>query len=150
MRARRLLALASGGGHWIELMRLRPAFAGFDSGYVSMFDNYAEKVDGARYYSIPDASRFKLITFAPVFAKAIRILAIERPDIILTTGSAPMLAFVLIGRLMGCQTLWIDSIANAECLSASGRIAKRIASKVVSQWPEVAAREGVDYWGRVV
>lgn len=146
----RLLALASGGGHWIQLLRLRPAFAEFDVAYVSMFDGYAGMVDGARFYTVPDASRFDVKSFAPVFAKAVRILARERPAAIVTTGSAPMLAFILLGRLSGRRTLWVDSIANSERLSSSGRLAKKLAHKVVSQWPDVAEREGVECWGRVL
>lgn len=146
----RLLALASGGGHWIQLLRLRPAFAGFDVAYVSMFDSYADTVGGARFHRVPDASRFDLKSFTPVFARAVRILKEERPAAIVTTGSAPMLAFILLGRLTGRRTLWIDSIANSERLSSSGRLARRLAHKVVSQWPDVAEREGVECWGRVL
>lgn len=146
----RLLALASGGGHWVQLMRLRPAFDGFETSYVSMFDHYASIVGDARYYVVPDASRFSLPAFAPVFAQAVRILWRERPRAIVTTGSAPMLVFILLGRLFGLRTLWIDSVANSARLSTSGRIAKKLAHKVVSQWPDVAADEGIDYWGRVL
>lgn len=146
----RLLALASGGGHWIQLMRLRPAFDAFETSYVSMFDSYAETLDGARFHTVPDASRFDLKSFGPVFARAVRIIAKERPRAIVTTGSAPMLAFILLGRMTGRRTLWIDSIANSERMSSSGRLAKKLAHKVVSQWPDVAAREGVECWGRVV
>lgn len=146
----RLLAIASGGGHWVQLMRLRPAFDAFETSYVSMFDGYADMVDGARFHTVPDASRFDVKSFAPVFARAVRIMARERPAAIVTTGSAPMLAFILLGRMTGRRTLWIDSIANSERMSSSGRLAKRIAHKVVSQWPEVAAREDVECWGRVV
>ncbi len=146
----RLLAIASGGGHWIQLQRLRPAFAGHDVAWVSMFDNYAAMVPGERYYSIPDASRFDLPAFLPVVAGAIAILLRERPHAIVTTGSAPMLAFLLLGRLIGARTLWIDSIANSERLSTSGRIARRIAHRTLSQWPEVARAEGVGFWGAVL
>jgi UDP-N-acetylglucosamine:LPS N-acetylglucosamine transferase len=146
----KLIALASGGGHWVQLQRLRPAFDGFETVYVSMFESYAEQVAGSRYYVIPDASRFDLASFAPVFLKAVRILLKERPKALVTTGSAPMLTFVLLARLLGARTLWIDSIANSERLSSSGRLARRIAHQVVSQWPEVAAREGVGCWGAVV
>ena len=145
-----LLALASGGGHWVQLLRLRPAFAAYDVAYVSMFDSYADLVPEARFYSVPDASRFEVRSFAPVFARALKIIAKERPHAIVTTGSAPMLAFILLGRLTGRRTLWVDSIANSERLSSSGRLAKRIAHKVVSQWPEVAKKEGVEYWGCVI
>jgi UDP-N-acetylglucosamine:LPS N-acetylglucosamine transferase len=146
----KLIALASGGGHWVQLQRLRPAFAEFDTVYVSMFDSYADQVAGSPYYTVPDASRFDVKSFAPVFAKAMWILLKERPRRLVTTGSAPMLAFVLLARLMGARTLWVDSIANSERLSSSGRLAKRIAHRVVSQWPEVAAREGVQCWGAVI
>lgn len=149
-RAPRLLAIASGGGHWIELLRLRPAFAGWDIAYVSMFDNYAGAVSGSRYYTVPDASRFDKLAFLRVGARALAIMARERPCAIVTTGSAPMLAFVALARLTGAQSLWIDSIAQAEEMSASGRIAKWLAHRTVCQWPEVAVREKIGCWGSVL
>jgi hypothetical protein len=51
---------------------------------------------------------------------------------------------------MGCRTLWIDSIANSERMSSSGRLAKRIAHRCVSQWPTVAEGERVECWGSVL
>lgn len=149
-RSPRLLALGSGGGHWVQLLRLRPAFEGFEVVYVTMFESYAAAVPGCRLHIVPDASRFDLKGFIPVFWHTFSILLRERPDAIVTTGSAPMLLFLLFGRLLGARTLWIDSIANSERMSSSGRLAKRFAHKVVSQWPEVAAAEGVDCWGAVI
>jgi hypothetical protein len=35
-------------------------------------------------------------------------------------------------------------------MSSSGRLARRFAHKVISQWPDVAAAEGVESWGRVI
>jgi UDP-N-acetylglucosamine:LPS N-acetylglucosamine transferase len=149
-RVPRLLAVASGGGHWIELLRLRRAFAGWDVAYVSMFDNYSSAVPGARYYTIPDASRFDKLAFPKVAAKAVRIMLKERPDAIVTTGSAPMLCFLLLARAMRTKTLWIDSIAQAEDMSSSGRVAKTLANVAVAQWPNVAEAEGIPYWGAVL
>jgi UDP-N-acetylglucosamine:LPS N-acetylglucosamine transferase len=149
-RSPRLLALASGGGHWIQLLRMRKAFVGFDVAYVSMFSNYAEAVPGSRFYTIPDASRFDKLSFPKIFVNALRIMIKERPAAVVTTGSAPMLSFILLGRLIGARTLWIDSIANAERLSTSGRLARKIAHQVISQWPEVAESESVPYWGSVI
>jgi exopolysaccharide biosynthesis glucuronosyltransferase PssD len=149
-RRPRLLALGSGGGHWVELLRVRPAFEGFEVAYVTMFESHSNAVPGCRLHVIPDASRFDLWGFVPVCYRMLAILLRERPDALVTTGSAPMLLFLLFGRLMGARTLWIDSIANSERMSSSGRLAKKFAHKVVSQWPEVAAAEGVDCWGAVI
>ncbi len=33
---KRVLAIASGGGHWVQLLRLQPAFAGLDVAYCSV------------------------------------------------------------------------------------------------------------------
>jgi UDP-N-acetylglucosamine:LPS N-acetylglucosamine transferase len=149
-RMPRLLAVASGGGHWIQLLRLRDAFAGFETAYVSMFENYADAVPGARLYTIPDASRFDKLSFLKVALKAFWIMVKERPRAVVTTGSAPMLSFILLGRLMGARTLWIDSVANAERMSSSGRLARKLAHRTVSQWPEVAEAEGVECWGSIL
>lgn len=146
----RLLAVASGGGHWVQLLRLRDAFEGFDTAYVSMFDNYAEAVSDSRFYTIPDASRFDRLSFFKVWAKALRIVLAERPSAVVTTGSAPMLSFIVLGRAMGARTLWIDSIANAERMSSSGRLARKLAECTISQWPDVASREGVECWGSIL
>ena len=118
--------------------------------YASTYDLYADDCVGHRFHKVPNPSRFNKLAFVPLFAAAVRIVLAERPDAILTTGAAPPLAFMLMGRLIGARTLWIDSIANSERLSSSGRLARRLAHKVVSQWPDVAAREGVECWGRVL
>ncbi|MEG8058557.1 hypothetical protein QP150_19520 [Sphingomonas sp. 22L2VL55-3] len=138
------------GGHWIELLRLRPAFAGFDVVYISTFENYASVVPESRFHAVPDASRFSVAAFLPIVARAFRIIRDEKPSAIITTGSAPMLPFVLLGRLLGVKSLWIDSISSTEHLSMSGHIAKYIATKVIAQWPALAAEQGIDYWGKVI
>jgi UDP-N-acetylglucosamine:LPS N-acetylglucosamine transferase len=149
-RRPRLLAGASGGGHWIELLRLRPAFDGFDVAYVSTFATHADVVEEHRYYRVPDTSRFRVTTMIPVFVRALFILLKERPTALITTGSAPMLPFIALGRLLGARTLWIDSIANSEHLSTSGRIAKRLAHRCLAQWPAVGEAEAIECWGKVL
>jgi hypothetical protein len=64
-----LRATASGGGHWIQLPRLRSAFEGWDAADVSMFDSYVSAVPGRRYCTVPDASRFNKLAFIAVVLK---------------------------------------------------------------------------------
>jgi UDP-N-acetylglucosamine:LPS N-acetylglucosamine transferase len=146
----RLLAVSSGGGHWVQLLRLRSAFAGWDVSYASTFASQAKDLIGAPIYVVPDSSRFAKSTLPKVGWMALTIVLKVRPKAIVTTGSMPALFFLLAGRLIGSKTLWIDSIANSGRLSTSGRMARHIAHQVVSQWPDVAKAEGVDYWGSVL
>ena len=62
--------------------------------------------------------------------------------------AAPGLVCVLAGWLLRYKTIWVDSIANAEHLSASGRIARRFASRVYTQWPDLA-QEDIVFAGTV-
>jgi hypothetical protein len=45
--------------------------------------------------------------------------------------------------------LWVDSIANSEELSTSGRLAQWIAHRTCTQWPQLATRR-VAFWGSVL
>ncbi len=40
----KVLAISSGGGHWVQLLRLRPAFAGCDVTYATVRDGYRADV----------------------------------------------------------------------------------------------------------
>lgn len=149
-RPLKLLAVASGGGHWVQLLRLRSAFEGADVVYASVQAQSADEVPGHRYYRFPDASRKRKWMFPVVILRMCWIVARERPDVIVTTGSAPALFCIVFGRALGARTLWIDSIANVRELSASGRKAHKVSDCCVSQWPQVAEANGLEYWGRVL
>lgn len=146
----RVLAVASGGGHWVQLLRLRPAFAGCDVAYATIHADSASEVPGARFFRFRDASRKHPTGFVVAAFQLLRAVLATRPDVVVTTGSAPALFAILFGRLVGARTLWIDSIANSERLSSSGARARRLATMCVTQWPELAAEPRPNYWGSVL
>jgi hypothetical protein len=41
---KKILAVSSGGGHWVQLLRLAPAFKGHDVVYVTVNRNYRGQV----------------------------------------------------------------------------------------------------------
>ena len=46
-RRQKVLAISSGGGHWIELLRLRPAFEGHFMVFVTVDETYRAHVGDA-------------------------------------------------------------------------------------------------------
>ena len=86
---KRILAIASGGGHWVELQRLSPAFENLDVVYASVYPEYANDVPGHRFYSFRDVSRWDRFGFVVLFIQLLRLLLLERPKIVITTGSLP-------------------------------------------------------------
>jgi len=151
MSTRKVLAIASGGGHWIQLRRLSPAFAGLDIVYVSVFASNQADVPENRYYNVRDVSRWARLGFVVLGLQCLRILLIERPSVVVTTGSAPGLVMLVLAKsLFRCKTLWLDSVANCEELSLSGQKARRFADVWLTQWPELQSDVGPDYWGAVI
>jgi UDP-N-acetylglucosamine:LPS N-acetylglucosamine transferase len=148
---KRVLAIASGGGHWVQLLRLAAAFDGCDVAYVTVNEGYREQVRGSRFYAVNDATRwnrFGLVLLA--IRLAYIVLLRERPDVIISTGAAPGYFGLLIGRWIGCRTVWVDSIANAEKLSLSGEKIGRFADLWLTQWPHLAKPKGPLYAGAVL
>jgi UDP-N-acetylglucosamine:LPS N-acetylglucosamine transferase len=146
----RILAVSSGGGHWIQLLRLRPAFADTDVTFASVGESRAADVEPAPYRTIPDANRAQKIKLLWLLLRLSWLVARVRPDVVISTGAAPGYFAVRIGRMMGARTLFLDSIANAEELSLSANLAKRHCDLVLTQWPHLADHDGPGYRGSVL
>jgi UDP-N-acetylglucosamine:LPS N-acetylglucosamine transferase len=149
-RSRRILAISSGGGHWVQLLRLRPAFAGCRVAYVTVRPSYKADVGDARFYTINDATRWDKVGLVRMALKLLWILLKERPDVIISTGAAPGYFAIRFGRLLGARTVWIDSIANVEEISMTGRLVGRYADLWLTQWAHLAGPEGPRYEGAVL
>jgi UDP-N-acetylglucosamine:LPS N-acetylglucosamine transferase len=146
---RKVLAVASGGGHWVQLLRLQPAFEGHDIRYVSTNAGYQLDVSG-RLHVVTDANMWQRMRLIKMFMEVASVVATFRPDVVVTTGAAPGFAAIMFGRMLGARTVWIDSIANSEDLSGSGKQARRWASAWVTQWQHLARKDGPVYWGAVL
>jgi UDP-N-acetylglucosamine:LPS N-acetylglucosamine transferase len=137
MNGKRILLVASGGGHWVELKRLSAAFEGFDSLYASTLP-YEKAPSGSRpVATLRDGSRSSPASLAVMFLQVLLLLVRFRPDFVVTTGAAPGVFAIRIGRLIGAKTIWIDSIANAEELSLSGRLVGKYVDLWLTQWPHL-------------
>lgn len=146
----KLLAVASGGGHWVQLLRVASAFQGCDVTYVSTHASYRSQVEGHKFLTVSDSSlstKFGLVRTALQLAT---IIWNERPDIVVSTGAAPGYFALRLGRLFKARTIWLDSIANVEKLSLSGAKIGRHADLWLTQWPHLARPEGPHYEGSVI
>ena len=147
---RRVLAVASGGGHWVQLLRLRPAFEGCAVTYATVQPSYAAQVPGERFHSFTDATRWSRWDLVKMVLEVCWIVIRTRPDVIVSTGAAPGVVALRLGKLLGARTVWLDSIANVETMSMSGRKVRKFADLWLTQWPEVARKEGCVFKGAVL
>lgn len=146
----RVLAIASGGGHWVQLLRLRPAFADCELTYASSRAVRPAEVGEAPYYRIPEANRDTPVRLFRAAVDIFVILCKYRPHVVVTTGAAPGAIAVLAGKALGARTIWIDSIANVERISMSGRVVRPFADLWLTQWEHLAQPRGPRWVGATV
>ena len=148
---RRVALIASSGGHWIELTRLFHAVQDDDCLFIATSTGLTAPCGSRQVMRIPDGSRDNPWRLLRTFLSIRKVLRAFRPDVLITTGAAPGAVALLAGKLLGATTIWIDSVANSEEISMSGRFAKAFADLRLTQWEHLAdpARH-IHYFGRVV
>lgn len=148
---KKILAVASGGGHWVQLLRLRPLLDQYETVYATVQSDYQRQVDEhLRFYKITDATRWSKLALARLVFELVWIVVKERPDVVLTTGAAPGVAAIRAGKLFGARTIWIDSIANIEKMSMSGEKIRPYADLWLTQWEHLAKPGGPEFLGAVL
>lgn len=160
----RVLAVASSGGHWIQLLRLRPAWRECDVTYLTTEENYGlqlrsqaerEGCSPPRFYTTVSANRWQKLRLLRQLLTVAWIVVKVRPAVVCTTGASPGYFAIRIGKLLGARTVWIDSIANAETMSLAGLKAGKHVDLWLTQWESVASGEPhygrrPEYWGAVL
>ncbi len=146
----RVLAISSGGGHWVQLLRLRPAFAGCEVTYATVRDGFRADVGDADFHVIRDANRWSKLNLVRSALGITRLLLRVRPDIVITTGAAPGYFGARFGKWMGARVIWVDSVANAGELSMSGEKAGAFSDLWLTQWAHLAREKGPRFFGSVL
>lgn len=149
-RPKRVLAIASGGGHWVELMRIKPALDQHDVAYATVSESYRSHVAGARFHVVPDVTRWDRVGLLRCSARVLALLLRERPEVVISTGALPGFFGIVLAKALGIRTIWLDSIANVEELSMSGQKVGPFADLWLTQWPELARPRGPHYAGAIL
>ncbi len=146
----KVLAITSGGGHWEQMMLIKEGFADLDIVYANTIAGLAEKSGVSPSYVVPDCNRSHPMSVLRCLRAVWSVIRQEKPDVIVSTGAAPGIVALGIGKLTGKRTIWIDSVANSERLSLSGKMAGRFVDLWLTQWEHLAGPKGPHYWGNVL
>ncbi len=149
MSKRKVLAVASAGGHWKELVLLKPAFENFDVIYVTTMEGLVNEDNEEKTYIIRDSNQTDKVSVIISFFQLIKIFLIVKPNYVVTTGASPGTLAILLGCFFRLKTIWVDSIANSEELTLGGRISKYFASVTLTQWEHLADNKKIFFRGSV-
>ena len=147
----RILLVASAGGHWIELHRLSEAFVGADCQFVSTSKGMTPPLGDREVLEVADTARDTAWSMMPTVSGLFRIIRAFDPELVISTGAAPGALALMIAKMFGARTIWIDSIANSEALSLSGRLVRPVADIRITQWSHLAEQDSsLRYLGQIL
>lgn len=128
---------ASSGGHYEELMMLRPLMQKYDGFVVTEKTGYSLRDEGVRTYFLQQVNRreraFALRLLANAFL-SLNIFLRERPDAIICTGVLATIPLCLICKLFGRRLIFIESFAKVTDATETGRLLYRFADRFYVQW----------------
>jgi UDP-N-acetylglucosamine transferase subunit ALG13 len=124
----RVLLVTSSGGHFQLMRTLARYWQSFPNRLWATFENKTTRTmleneavvwaHAPTNRNIPNLIRNNLLAY--------RTIRSYRPDIILSTGAGVSVPFLLQGKLMGCRTVFVESITRVRDLSLSAKILQRL------------------------
>jgi UDP-N-acetylglucosamine:LPS N-acetylglucosamine transferase len=133
-----VLLVASNGGHLLELLQLADLWPRDRRHWVTFQTSDAvsllagEKTTWAYHptnRNIPNLIRN--------FGLALRMVRRRDVQAIVTTGAGVAVPFVIVGRLIGVNVVYIEGMARIASPSLTGRLVYPFANTFIVQWPGV-------------
>lgn len=148
----KLMAVASEGGHLIQLLRLETMFKQHQSILVSTNKEFKAPDCFEDHFITNDINQFSgLLAKISILFRTLYLIIKIKPDVIISTGALPGLVAIIIGKVIfRKKTIWLDSIANGHELSKSGRAAGRFCDIWLTQWSNLEEPTGPNFLGTVI
>lgn len=144
-----VLAVASSGGHWQQLLLATEELRGSDIVFATTKRELLDQA-GLQGFLVSDSNRSSPLRLCRTVWDCMNMVFRLRPKVVISTGAAPGLLCLVFGSLIGARTIWIDSFANVEKLSMSGKIAGYVASEWLTQWEHLSSTRGPTYIGELL
>lgn len=135
-KAKKVCFAASSGGHFEQLMMLRPLMEKYHGFVVTEETGYAVET-GFKTYELAQVNRREWSFLPRMFrntAMSIGIFLKERPDAVVTTGVLAMVPLCLICKIFGRKLVYIESFAKVTSPTETGRLMHRFADRFYVQW----------------
>ena len=128
---------ASSGGHYEQLLMLKPLMEKYESFVITEETLYKSKINGEKMYYMKQVNRkektFILYMIINTF-RSIKIFLKEKPDVVICTGVLAMIPICLLSKLAGKKIIYIESFAKVTSATRTGKLIYKFADQFYVQW----------------
>jgi beta-1,4-N-acetylglucosaminyltransferase len=137
----KILLVCSSGGHFKALQQLRPFWQDHDRVWVTFKTATTEAaLTGETVHWAYSPTNRNLPNLFRNLVLAFQVFKGDRPDVILSTGAGVAVPFLILGKLWGSQTVFIESVTRVTHLSLSAKLAFPFLSALYVHWPQLKQR----------
>lgn len=139
---KKIMLVCSSGGHLLQLWSLsKPLWKRYDRVWVTFKKSDAEsllKQEKIYWGHYPTNRNLKNLIRNLVLAW--KILKVEQPDCVISTGAGIAVPFLVLGKLLGAKSIYIESFARKSNISLTGRLVYYFVDNFFVQSEQLAER----------
>lgn len=144
MKKKKVLFIASTGGHLTELTQLKPMFDKYDYHIITertkvnlaLRNKYKKRINFVIFGSKDHEFSYIFKLLANCFIELGLYLKI-RPKYIVSTGAHIAGPMCLIGKIFGSKIIFIETIANMNTKTVTGKLVYKFADLFLVQWEDM-------------
>lgn len=135
----KICLICSSGGHLLSMNLLKEFWCDYDRFWVSFKkqDTLYFLENEKKYFAYSPTNR-NITNFVRNLFLAIKILRMEKPDVIISTGAGICVPFMFVGKLLEIKTIYVELLTRVEDLSLSAKMIYPILDHLIVQWPDLA------------
>ena len=139
---KKICFISSSGGHFEQLMMLKPIMDKYSSFIITEKTNYLCSVKGIDVYYLKQVNRKEksfIIKMLINVSKSLKVFIKERPDIIISTGVLSTIPLCIISKIFRKKIIYIESFAKINSPTLTGKLLYKISDQFYVQWEEMLA-----------
>ena len=134
----KICLVGSSGGHLAHLHMLKPFWEKRERFWVSFDKEDARTLlKDEKMYSCYFPTNRNIKNLGRNTVIAWKILKIERPDLIISSGAAVAVPFFYLGKLFGAKTIYIEVFDRIDKPTLTGKLVYPVADKFIVEWEEM-------------
>ncbi|MDO4173550.1 MAG: PssD/Cps14F family polysaccharide biosynthesis glycosyltransferase [Eubacteriales bacterium] len=141
-RRKKICFAASCGGHYEQLMMLKPLMEKYDSFVLTEKTQYDVQDEAVKLYRVPQVNRKEklcLLKMLWISMVSLWLFIKEKPEVVVCTGVLAMIPICLIMKLFGRKVIYIESFAMIHAPTRTGRLLYPLADRFYVQWESMKA-----------
>ena len=136
----KILLVISSGGHFQAIRKLEAFWGKHECCWVTFKTTSSEKVleqSGTKVYWAHSPTNRNIPNLIRNLGLAWQVINKESPDLVLSTGAGVAVPFILLAKVKGIKTAFIESFTRVKELSLSARLVLPFIDALYVQWEQL-------------